>query len=483
MNLRAICRLISFVFLVMGLAQAACAGLAYPLGDAADVCRQFLVCAGVVLATGVVVFLPTLGRPPDLKPRDGFAVVVLGWFAAALAGSLPFLLTRTIPDFSGAFFESMSGLTTTGASVLANAEGAPRTVLLWRALTQFFGGMGVLVLVVAVLPLIGAGGMSLLRAEMTGPVVTRLTPRITTTAKLLWLVYLLLIAVEAALLRLGGMPWFDAVCHSFATLSSGGFSVRNTSIAAYGSVYIETVITVFMFLAGVNFVLLYKALRGELRAVWRDSELRFYLLVWAVFCLFFSGGLWASTSTTLAGSLRAATFTVTSVMTTTGFCTADYDKWPDFLRLGIVIVMFTGGCAGSTAGSIKMVRLLTVLKFSAREIRRLIHPQAVMPIKVNDTALDAAVLNSTLGFVLLYLAVFAAASLAMTPFFPDMVSAVSSAASALCNVGPGLGTVGPSANFAAVAAPGKLLLAFFMVLGRLELYTVLLLFAPAFWKR
>lgn len=468
----------------MGVAQGFCALMTFPLNDTPLVRENLFHAAGFTLLAGAGTFLLTRSGALDLHNRDGFGIVVFGWITAAIAGSLPFLFTNTIPSFSAALFESMSGLTTTGASVIADVERLPRAVLLWRAMTHFFGGMGVLVLVVAILPLIGSGGMSLFRAEMTGPVKNRLTPRIATTAKLLWVVYITLIALQVVLLRLAGMPWFDSVCHSFATLSSGGLSVRNASIGAYNSPLIEGIVVLFMFLSGVNFSLLLHALRGDLRTVWRDSEFRFYLLVWFAVCCFFTGGLALTTTTPFLEALRAAFFTATSVMTTTGFSTVNYDVWPDFLRIALLLVFFLGACAGSTSGSIKMIRILTVFRFTIREIRRWIHPQAVMPVKINNTPIEGGVLNSILGFVLLFIATFAVGSFLMTPFFPgDPLGAISSTATALCNVGLGFGSVGPTENFSAIAPAGKYLLTFFMMLGRLELYTVLVLFAPALWRK
>jgi trk system potassium uptake protein TrkH len=379
----------------------------------------------------------------------------------------------------------MSGFTTTGASVIAIIEEVPRGILLWRSLTHFYGGMGVLVLVVAILPLVGTGGMQLFRAEMPGPTKDRLTPRIAGTAKRLWAVYVLLVVVEAVLLRLGGMAWFDAWCHAFATVATGGFSTRTASVGDFGSLYIELVILVFMVASGVNFALHYRTLRGQPGFCRRDSEFKFYLVVLAAGSALITGSLLASGSArTLGVALRDATFASASIMTTTGFTTADFNRWPGFARLVLFLLMFVGGCAGSTGGSIKVVRILLTLRALGREIRRWMRPQAVMSVKVGHVAVDAEMIMNVVTFVLTYLAIFAAATVLMTLHFGnDWISAASSVAATLGNVGPGFNAVGPMANYATIPPVGQGLLTVLMLLGRLELYTVLVLFIPSFWRR
>jgi trk system potassium uptake protein TrkH len=369
--------------------------------------------------------------------------------------------------------------------VIAIIEEVPRGILLWRSLTHFYGGMGVLVLVVAILPLVGTGGMQLFRAEMPGPTKDRLTPRIAGTAKRLWAVYVLLVVVEAVLLRLGGMAWFDAWCHAFATVATGGFSTRTASVGDFGSLYIELVILVFMVASGVNFALHYRTLRGQPGFCRRDSEFKFYLVVLAAGSALITGSLLASGSArTLGVALRDATFASASIMTTTGFTTADFNRWPGFARLVLFLLMFVGGCAGSTGGSIKVVRILLTLRALGREIRRWMRPQAVMSVKVGHVAVDAEMIMNVVTFVLTYLAIFAAATVLMTLHFGnDWISAASSVAATLGNVGPGFNAVGPMANYATIPPVGQGLLTVLMLLGRLELYTVLVLFIPSFWRR
>lgn len=419
----------------------------------------------------------------DLTRRDGFAVVAIGWVVASCFGALPFLLSGTISGFIPAVFETMSGFTTTGASVIPNVEIVPRSILLWRSVTHLFGGMGVLVLCVAILPFLGIGGMQLYRAEMPGPAKDRLTPRIATTAKLLWGVYILMGLLETLLLRLGGMSWFDAVCHACGSIATGGFSTRNASIGAYHSLYIEIVTMAFMFLAGVNFSLHYRALQGRPLSYFKDAEFRAYFAIWLAAGLLVSVNLWARHAAGFAHSLRAAFFQVTSIMTTTGFATEDFDRWPSFSRLLLVLLMFVGGCAGSTGGGIKVSRLLVVFKSLAREARLYLQPQAVLRVKFGGEILDPSLVSNIVAFVVTFCLIFTGASLLMCFFAPNIVTAATSVAATLGNIGPGLGAVGPMVTYADIPHAGKIILTLCMLLGRLELYTVLVLFMPSFWKK
>jgi trk system potassium uptake protein TrkH len=454
------------------------------MGDPRAAVDALQVSALASMAAGLALWLGNRNST-ELSRREGFGVVAFGWIAASISGAVPYVLSGVIPGWMAAVFETMSGFTTTGASVIAIIEEVPRGILLWRSLTHFYGGMGVLVLVVAILPLVGTGGMQLFRAEMPGPTKDRLTPRIAGTAKRLWAVYVLLVVVEAVLLRLGGMAWFDAWCHAFATVATGGFSTRTASVGDFGSLYIELVILVFMVASGVNFALHYRTLRGQPGFCRRDSEFKFYLVVLAAGSALITGSLLASGSArTLGVALRDATFASASIMTTTGFTTADFNRWPGFARLVLFLLMFVGGCAGSTGGSIKVVRILLTLRALGREIRRWMRPQAVMSVKVGHVAVDAEMIMNVVTFVLTYLAIFAAATVLMTLHFGnDWISAASSVAATLGNVGPGFNAVGPMANYATIPPVGQGLLTVLMLLGRLELYTVLVLFIPSFWRR
>ncbi|MBT3296086.1 MAG: TrkH family potassium uptake protein [Verrucomicrobia bacterium] len=482
MNLRPVLHLISIMLAVLGLAIGLCAGIAWLYADPWQARIGMLAASGIVLATGILLFVLTRG-PVDLSRRDGFGIVTFGWLAAAILGSLPFMLTGVITDPAAALFETMSGFTTTGASVLSDLEAVPRGVMFWRAMTHFFGGMGVLVLCVAILPFLGVGGMQIYRAEMPGPSKDRLTPRIATTAKLLWGVYVFLCVAEAALLRLGGMDWFDAFCHAFATMATGGFSTRTASVAAYNSAYIESVIIVFMFLAGTNFALNYRALLGRPLCYFRDPEFRFYLGAWLTATVVIILNIYRTVYPSFGQAVRAAFFQSTSIMTTTGFCTEDFDLWPGGSKVILVLLMFIGGCAGSTGGGMKNIRVLVVLKKVVREITLFMQPQAVVKVKIGREPVPQEVISHISAFFILFVLVFAGGSLVMTLFTPDLQTAVTSVIATLGNIGPGLGGVGAVQNYSAIPTGGKLFLTLFMLLGRLELYTVLIVLLPGFWKK
>ncbi len=472
------------MMLVMAVCLGLCAAVAWVYGDPAAIVRAFLVSGGAGTVLGCVTWLATRQREPlDLSRRDGFAVVTLGWLVSALLGAVPFLLSGVIRDPVAAVFETLSGFSTTGASVLANLEALPRGILFWRALTHFLGGMGVLVLCIAVLPFLGVGGMQIYRAEVPGPSKDRLTPRIASTAKVLWGVYLGICILEIVLLRLCGMGWFDSVCHSFATVATGGFSTRTESIMAYHSVYIDVVITVFMFISGANFALHYRALHGKVLNYFKDPEFRFYLIFWLASCLVLSVIVWQRNYPGLAHSLRAGFFQGTSIMTTTGFATEDFDRWPNAARYLLVLLMFAGACAGSTAGGIKMIRIFVVLKLIVREIRRFMQPQAVLKVKLGAVALDEEEVMNITAFFVIFILLAALATFVMTFFLPDLTTAFSAVAATMGNVGPGLGVVGPMYTYDGVPTAGKLVLIVCMLLGRLELYTVLVMLLPGFWKK
>lgn len=482
MNSKPVLHLISIMLTVIGLAIGLCSGVSWLYSDPWQARIGMLVSAGIVTAVGLAVFLLTRGTV-DLSRRDGFGIVTFGWLAAAIFGALPFVLTGVISNPVAAVFETMSGFTTTGASVLTDLESLPRGVLFWRAMTHFFGGMGVLVLCVAILPFLGVGGMQIYRAEMPGPSKDRLTPRIATTAKLLWGVYVFLCVAEATLLHLGGMDWFDSFCHAFATMATGGFSTRTASVAAYNSAYIETVIIVFMFLAGVNFALNYRAICGRPLCYFRDPEFRFYLGTWLTGTIVIILSIYGSVYPSLGKAVRAAFFQSTSIMTTTGFCTEDFDLWPGASKVVLVLMMFIGGCAGSTGGGIKNIRIFVLLKKVLREILLFMQPKAVLRVKIGRAPVPQEVISHISGFFIVFILVFAAGSLVMTFFTPDLQTALTSVIATLGNIGPGLGGVGATQNYSSIPTAGKAFLTLLMLLGRLELYTVLIVLLPSFWKK
>jgi trk system potassium uptake protein TrkH len=420
----------------------------------------------------------------EFSVREGFAVVTFGWALFSLFGALPYVISGAIPLPIDAVFETMSGFTTTGSTILSNIEALPPALLFWRALTHWLGGMGIIVLSLAILPMLGVGGMQLFKAEVPGPTADRLKPRIQDTAKLLWGVYFLLTMLETMLLMFGGMNFFDAICHAFATLATGGFSTRNASVAAFDSAYIDGVITLFMVLAGANFALHFQLLRGRVVNVFKNEELRIYLAIVAVataILMFFNwtGGIYEESG----ANLRFSIFQVASIMTTTGFGTADFELWPVICQYVLVLLMFIGGCAGSTGGGMKVARILLLFKHAQTQLFRLIHPRAIRLVKLGNRPVEKEVLQSILGFFALYIGVFVFCSLLMAANGLDLVSAGTSVIACLSNIGPGLGSVGPVDNFADVPGFGKLVLVFCMLMGRLELFTVLVLFFPSFWRK
>jgi trk system potassium uptake protein TrkH len=421
-------------------------------------------------------------QPKEMNHRQGMAVVGLGWLMAALLGGLPLHLSGEFAGFADAVFESASGFTTTGASVLTDVEKCSHAVLFWRALTHWLGGMGFIVLSLAILPLVGVGGMQLYKAEVPSPTPDRLQPRIADTASALWKVYALLTGLEVVLLMAGGMDWFDAVCHAFATLATGGFSTRNASIAAYGSAYVEWVVTIFMVLAGMNFSLHYWLLKGRTWAWFKDEECRFYLGLAVAACLLIAAGLIAAGGG-VESSLRLAAFQVATILTTTGFATTDYSLWPPLPLILLIVLMFVGGSAGSTGGGPKVMRVMVVLKQSYYEFLRLIHPRLVTPLRLNGRAVDRQVVASIWSFMGLYLTCFVATGVVLTALGVDVTTSLTAAIACLGNIGPGLGQVGPAGNYAEIPVLGKWVLCLAMIVGRLEIYTVLILLMPEFWRR
>lgn len=458
------------------MATAGLAGLALRDGSA----LPLLISAALTAAAGAVARHLTK-VPNGLSFQEAFATVTFGWTAVALVGALPYLLSRQIPHPVSALFESMSGFTTTGSTILTDIEAVMPGILLWRSITQWLGGMGFIVLGVAILPYLGVGGMQLFRLEAPGPTTDRLRPRIRETAKLLWLVYAVLTALLVLLYTSAGMTVLEAVNHALTTMPTGGFSTRNASLAAYGPA-IQWIAIAFMYLAGTSFTLHYRALGRGVTAYWRDVEWRLYtgiiLVGSAVVTLLVLGE-----GVPLGQAIRDAVFQVVSIVTTTGYGTADYVLWVPAAQIALFLLFFLGGMAGSTAGGMKMIRVLLVLKHAWLEIRKQLHPRAVFVPKVGGRAVHEHVMLNVLGFVLLYMLIFGVATFGMALLGLSLPAAAGAAATAISNVGPGLAELGPTAHFAAVPQAGQLLLTFLMLVGRLELYTVLLMFHPGLWRR
>lgn len=479
MNFRSILFIEGSLLIFQGIFMILPVGFSIYYGD--NDLFAILLSAGITLAVGLVLRLGFRFNG-ELRLKDSYATVALGWIFAALFGALPFYISRYIPSFADAFFESMSGFTTTGASILRDIEALPHGLLLWRSLTQWLGGMGIIVLSLAILPLLGVGGMQLYKAEIPGPLPDKLTPRIQETAKILWSVYALLSLIEALLLFIGGMNLFDSLCHTFTTMATGGFSTKNASIAHFNSFYINLVIIIFMFLAGTNFSLHYHGLRGRIFAYWKSEEFRFYLkVILASLIIVILINLVSDSSNALVASQHSA-FQVVSIITTTGFTIVDFGQWPSAAQMILLLLMFLGGCAGSTGGSIKILRIMILWKQGRAELKRLLHPHAVIPVRVDGRPVPPALVSNILSFVFLYLFIFVSASLVMSLLGLDIVSAVASVAATLGNVGPGLGLVGPSGNYSLIPWIGKWLLSFCMLAGRLEIYTLFVLLTKEFWK-
>lgn len=471
------------ILVSVGLSMLLALGFSLYYGDGG---LQPLLCSmGIAIGLGLGLFFG-FGNPEaaPMNHREGMAIVAIGWIAAGIIGALPFWIGGAIPSFTDCVFESVSGFTTTGASILTEIESMPKGLLMWRSMTHWLGGMGIIVLSLAILPFLGVGGMQLYKAEVPGPVPDKLKPRIKDTASLLWKVYVLFTIFETLLLLCGGMDLFDSLAHTFGTMATGGFSTRNTSIAAYDSVYFDVVITVFMLLAGVNFTLHYQALRGRrLSVFWKDPECRFFVGLFACFTLFSTFSVWGENYDSFWQALRYTSFQVASIITTTGYATADYELWPALPQALLFILMFVGGCAGSTGGGIKCMRVLLLMKHSYKELFRLIHPRAVTRVKLGGKIVPPEVFNSITGFFLLFLGVFILSSLCLAAMGVDIVSSFAAVVACIGNIGPGLGMVGPTDNYSQIPELGKWLLVLCMLLGRLEIYTVIILFVPEFWRK
>lgn len=442
----------------------------------------FIISALITFAVGFAAFKFTrLDR--DVRAREGFAIVTLSWISFSLLGCLPFLLSGYIPSLTNAFFETMSGFTTTGATILVDIEKLPHGLLFWRSFTHWLGGMGIIVLSIAILPFLGVGGMQLFKAEVPGPAPDKLTPRVTQTAKILWGVYILISSVETILLMLGGMNLFEALCHTFGTMATGGFSTKDASIGHYNSAYIDYIIIFFMLVAATNFSLHYRFMKREFKSYIKNNEFRLLIFLICSATLLIGMHTFLHHYSNAEMAFRKTLFQVTSILTTTGYTTANFEQWAFSSQFILFLLMFFGGCAGSTGGGMKIIRLYVLIKFVFAEIRRLMHPKAVIPIRVGNTVIPRDIVRNILGFLALMTGLFICGVIVMTILGLDLVSAFAAIAATLNNIGPGLGSVGPTDNYAHIPLIGKWVLTFFMLAGRLEIYTVLVLLAPSFWKK
>ena len=482
MKYRHLVHVVSLILMAVSAALAVTAAVAFLYGDGDAI--AFVIAAAIPLALGYAGYRLT-DMERDLSVREGYAVVAFAWLAVGLAGALPFVLTGVVDSPVDAIFESISGFTTTGATVFGDIEALPHGILLWRSFTQWLGGMGIIVLGIAILPYLGVGGMQLFRAEVPGPTPERLQPRIAQTAKLLWYVYAGMTAAQATLYLLGGLSLFDAVTHSFSTMSTGGFSPKSASIAAFDSAYIQYVTILFMFLAGVNFALHYRALSSRGRIYVEDAEFRFYgaailsaATVVAVLVFVAGGGQEVGGERVV----RDALFQVVSIGTTTGFVTRDYELWPLGAQLILLTLMFMGGMSGSTGGGVKTVRVHVLMRHVVSELKKSLHPRAVVATRVGSKVVGEPVLLNVLAFLLLFIQLYGAGVLALALLGHDLPTAVGASAAAIGNIGPGLGEVGAVDNYGWMGPTSHIVLMFLMVAGRLELFTIFLLFHPDLWR-
>lgn len=480
MNSKIIFRALGFLLLVEGAAMflTSLISVLYNEHDFA----AFLISSGINIVVGLTLVYFSRDARHDIGRREGYVIVTSVWVVFSIFGSLPYVISGAIPNFTNAFFETISGFSTTGSTIIADIESMPHGVLFWRSMTQWLGGMGIIVLSLAILPVFGIGGMQLFMAEVPGPTPDRISPRIRQTAKALWGIYLMFTLSEIILLWIAGMGLFDAVCHSFATMSTGGFSTKQASVAYWSSPAIQYIVVLFMFLAGTNFALAYMAINGKFKTAIKDEEFKYYGLFILVFTLVIFAGLQITGGSGIEQTFRDSLFQVVTVITTTGFITSDYLTWAPMLTIVLFGLFFFGGSAGSTSGSIKIMRIVLLMKNSYHELRRIVHPNAVIPVKFNNQIVEPKIITNVLAFFVLYIVIFGISTTIFSFMEPDLNSAMGAVATSLGNIGPGLGNVGPVENFLHITPGGKWFLSFLMLLGRLELFTVLVLFTPSFWK-
>lgn len=443
----------------------------------------FLTSAAATACAGVILLAMGKGAEKSLNRRDGYIIVSIAWVTFSLFGMLPYYIGGYIPHITDAFFETMSGFSSTGATIVDDIEALPHGILFWRAMTEWIGGLGIVFFTIAVLPVFGVGGLQVFAAEASGPTHDKVHPRIGVTAKWIWGIYAGMTGALTVLLLLGGMNLFDSVCHAFATTGTGGFSTKQASIEYYQSPYIDYVVSIFMFLSGINFTLLLLMFKGRIKKFIHDAELKFYFMTVAFFTVLITVWLHQTTQMGAEEAFRKSLFQVISLQTSTGFATADYMLWPSVLWGCLVILMVIGACAGSTSGGIKCIRMTILFKVAKNEFKRILHPNAVLPVRVNKQVISPSLQSTVLAFTFLYAVIAVIGTLIMMGFGVDFLEAVGTVISSLGNMGPGLGSCGPAYSWSGLPDAAKWLSSFLMLLGRLELFTVLLLFTPEFWKR
>jgi len=480
-NYKIVFRVLGLLLLIESLFLFLSAGVSLIYGESA--LYALLIPAFITLAIGLATWFFTAKWPKTMGKKEGYLIVSLVWVVFSFFGAIPFQLSGSTLSFTDAFFETMSGFTTTGASILNDIESLPKSILFWRSIIQWMGGMGMIVMSLAILPMLGIAGMELFIAEVPGPTADKLHPRVKQTAKRLWGIYVLFTVVETILLWMGDMNFFDAINHAFTTMATGGYSTKQASVAYYDSAYIQYVITIFMIIAGVNFSLAYFALKGKFDKVYKNEEFRYYIGFIVIFTLSLTAIVAMQSDQPFEKSFRDSIFQVVSLITTTGYATADYLSWGSLAMILAFSMMFFGGSAGSTGGGIKIVRIVLLFKNSYQEFKRLLHPNAIIPVRLNHKAVDPKIITNVLAFIVFYILIFVAGSIVMAGLGLDIDSAMGSVIASLGNIGPGIGSVGPMDNFSHIPAFGKWFLSFLMMLGRLELFTIMIIFSPVFWKK
>ncbi|MCK5775908.1 MAG: hypothetical protein KAH25_07030, partial [Bacteroidales bacterium] len=490
-NFKLVFRIIGFLLILEGVAMLTALPfswffhpqgiLDFKLMDGENDFYPILTAGIFTLLIGFIAFFITRSANKNTTKKEGYLIVSFSWLTISFFGALPFYLSGFFESYTDAFFETISGFTTTGASILNDIEAVPEGLLFWRSMTHWVGGMGIIVLSVAILPLLGIGGMQLFSAEAPGPTTDKIHPKVREMAKRLWAIYVILTAAQIMLLMLGDMSFFDSICHAFATMATGGFSTQNASIAAY-SPYIQYIIIIFMILAGTSFSLHYFMWNRKFSKIRSNEEYVFYISIIIITTIIITVGLITTMNMELENAFRNSLFQVVSILTTTGFVTADYLLWPTGMWMLLFILFFFGGSAGSTGGGVKLVRILILIKNSVLEFRRLIHPQAIIPVRLNKKPVPSKIVFVVISFFLFYIATFAFGVIVMSFMGLDFESAVGASASSIGNIGPALGSLGPVNNYAHLPDMGKWFLSFLMLLGRLEIFTVLIIFSPSFWR-
>ncbi|WP_300910499.1 TrkH family potassium uptake protein [uncultured Bacteroides sp.] len=480
-NFKTVIRIIGILLLLETIMLLVCAGVSLYYQD--EDLMDFCISAGITAGTGILMALWGKNGKRQLTRRDGYVLVSFTWIAFSILGTFPFYISGYIPSITNAFFETMSGFSSTGATILDDIEALPHGLLFWRSMMQWIGGLGIIMLTIAVLPIFGVNGLQVFAAEASGPTHDKVHPRIGVTAKWIWSIYAGITGILVVLLMLGGMDWFDSVCHAFTAISTGGFSTKQASIAYYNSPYIEYVLSVFMFISGINFMLLLLFFNRKFKKAIHDAELKWYFWSVVLFTAAIAVILYYTQPMGVEEAFRQSLFQVISLHTSTGFATNDYMLWPAVTWGLLTIIMLMGACAGSTTGGLKCIRMIILAKIARNEFKHILHPNAILPVRLNKQVVPPSVQSTVLAFCFIYAAISIVSVLIMMSLGIDFLESVGCVVSSISNTGPGLGDTGPAFSWNALPDLAKWLMSFLMLLGRLELFTVLLLFTPEFWTK